>query len=98
MQSICRKAGTLPNLALALVLIAAQAVASAHAFEHDAGSTKNQACTTCVAASQLGAATVDTGTVCTIAAPTQIHVEASISLFDSIHTLTVRQRGPPASL
>lgn len=98
MQSFCRKAGTVPNLVLAIVLIVAQSVASAHAFEHEIGTSQNQACTTCVAASQLSAATVDSGTVFTITDSTHDHVEASVTLFESLHTLAVRQRGPPAPL
>jgi len=98
MQSFCRKTGTLPNLVLAVVLIAAQSVASTHAFEHETGSAQNQVCTTCVAASQLGAATVDTGAINTATDATHVHVEASVCQFDSIHTLTARQRGPPAPL
>lgn len=98
MDSFCRKAGTLPNLALAVVLIAAQSVVSAHEFEHDPGSTQNQVCTTCIAASQIGSASIDSGTVYTVTNSTHTHVEASVSQFDTIHTLTIRQRGPPASL
>ena len=98
MQSFCRKAGTLPNLALAVVLIAAQSVASTHAFEHETGNTQNPVCTTCVAASQLAAATVDTGATVALAGPAHVQVKAPASLFNSVHTLTARQRDPPASL
>lgn len=98
MQSFCRKTGTLPSLALSLVLIAAQSVAATHAFEHDTGNTQNPVCTTCVAASQFGAATVDTGATVVLAGPAHVRVEAPASPTQSFHTLTARQRGPPASL
>lgn len=93
-----RQSGTLPNLVLALILVAAQSVVSAHVLQHETGSAQNQVCTSCVAANQLGAATVDNGMVYAISVSTHEHVEASVTFFDSIHTLTIRQRGPPAAL
>jgi len=98
MQSFCQKAGTIPNLVLAVVLIAAQSVVSTHAFEHEAGNTQNPVCTTCVAASQLGATAVDTGSIFVAKDSTHIDTEASVSRFDSLHPPTARQRGPPAPL
>ena len=87
-----------PGLILALLLVGAQSAALAHAYEHDLGTAQNQACATCVTASQLSAASVDHS------APADSFFGRSsfngtfAESFASIHTLTVRQRGPPASL
>jgi len=53
------KAGVAPILVFAVLLIAAQSIVSTHEFRHDTGKAQNQVCTTCVAASQLGSACVD---------------------------------------
>ena len=85
----------LPGIAVALLLVAAQSVAAMHDLRHESGTAQNRVCTTCVAASQLSSATVDTGTM--QPAPdtgTEFHADA-ISSFDSIHRLVPRQRGPP---
>lgn len=85
-------------MVLAVVLIAAQSVVVTHTFEHEIGNTQNPVCTTCVAASQLGAATVDTGTLFSATDSTQIRLAAPVGRFDSRHTPNARQRGPPTPL
>lgn len=88
----------LPTLLLAVVLVAADTMVSAHAREHDPGKGQNAVCSTCVAASVLGTACVDTG-----ASPFLTHFAAHYSAdanagFHSEHALAARQRGPPAPL
>jgi hypothetical protein len=98
MKSFCRNAAIAPNLVLAIILVAAQAVVATHAFDHDTGNSQNQTCTTCVAASQLGSATVDTGGVWVSIGLDFDPEIIAVNDFRSTHTLVSRQRGPPLSL
>ena len=87
-----------PNLLLALLLVAAQSVAAMHDIEHDTGTPQNQVCTTCVAASQLGAACVDHVDDNPVES---FHTRFSLPAepaFHSTHALVARQRGPPRPL
>jgi hypothetical protein len=98
MTRFCSKAGFLPNLILAIFLIAAQSVVSAHDLDHDAANTQNQVCTTCVAADQLGTACVDSVTTFGVAAFDSVLHTSIQGEFNAIHALTPRQRGPPSLL
>jgi hypothetical protein len=98
MTRFCHKAGFAPNLVLAITLIAAQSVVSAHDFEHDAGKAQNRVCTTCVAASQIGAACVDNILTFECAAYDSVRHTAGTDELNATHTLVARQRGPPAPL
>lgn len=60
MNGRSRSKTLLPTLLVGLLLVAGQAAAALHAFEHDAGPLPGKGCSTCVTASQLGAASVDT--------------------------------------
>lgn len=93
------KAGLIPNLLLAAILVLAQWGALVHAFEHDASNKpQSQVCTNCVAASQLGFACVDTP-VTAEPLPSCIVLNAdSAREIKSLHALVARQRGPPSSL
>lgn len=83
------------NAMLAVFLIAAQWGAVVHAFEHEAGTPLNQVCTTCVAASNLSAACIDSPTM-VVAAPAYSVIDVTVNAeFTSRHSLTTRQRGPP---
>ncbi len=83
---------------MAAILIAAQWGALMHAFEHDAGKPKTQACATCVAASQLGFASIDTSTI-TEGTPSYwlLNTEPA-NEFHSLYVPVARQRGPPITL
>jgi len=96
MTGFCNKA--LLNLILAIFLIAAQSFVSAHELEHDAGNGQNPVCTTCVAASQLGAACIDNHSCFQIADPEFAFHSTTVSGIRSTHALAVRQRGPPSSI
>ena len=98
MLAIRRSVTTRSGLLLAIVLIAAQWVLSAHAASHDAGPFQNPLCAACVMADELGSATVD----CT---PELTGVEHEFAKHApaagrpvTVHTLAVRQRGPPLSI
>ena len=85
----------LPGIALALLLVTAQSLAAMHDLRHESGKAQNQVCTTCVAASQLGSAAVDTGAMQPAQdTGTEFHA-AAVTDFDSIHRVVPRQRGPP---
>lgn len=86
------------NLVLATFLVAAQWGALAHAFEHDVGTPQSQVCATCVAASQLGFACIDTPVPMQMARPYPVQNTGHAKGTDSIHVLVVRQRGPPSPL
>ncbi len=81
---------------LATFLVAAQWGALVHAFEHDVGTPQNPVCMTCVAASQLGLACIDTSMniepLPSYAVP---NFDAAESV-QSIHAPAARQRGPPS--
>ena len=96
MTRFCNKA--VLNLILAIFLIAAQSLVSAHELEHDAGNIQNQVCTTCVAASQLGSACVDNHNNFQIADLEFALHSTIITGIRSSHALAVRQRGPPSSI
>jgi hypothetical protein len=83
---------------MAALLVAAQWGAMLHAFEHEAGKPLSQVCTTCVAASQLGFACIDTPP--TVEAPACYAVQNTDTTDerDSLEVPAARQRGPPISL
>lgn len=85
------------NLLLAACLVAAQWGALAHAFEHKAGTPQKQVCATCIAASQLGFACVDTQLTAEPLPSYPVLNTDSTEEIKSLHALTARQRGPPSS-
>jgi hypothetical protein len=95
----CRKnRGLAANLLLALLLVAAQTSALAHAYEHEVGSSPNQACTACVTAGQLAAACVDNPAAITVSIFSAPLNQLDIAFKISINAIVVRQRGPPDTL
>ena len=92
------KARLLHNLLLATILVAAQWGALVHAFEHDIGTPQSQVCTTCVAASQLGFACIDTSVPMESMPSYQVLHADFVKKIQSTHTLVARQRGPPTPL
>ena len=98
MSRVSGKKALFPSRLLALLLLTAQFSGLAHAYEHDLGATQNQACSTCIAASQLASACVDN--------PATTDGEASGSSqcaiqdieIESFRAIIVRQRGPPSAL
>ncbi|MDA0994371.1 MAG: hypothetical protein O3A13_12180 [Proteobacteria bacterium] len=98
MPDVRQKTRLIPNLLLAAFLVAAQWGALVHASEHEAGVPQNQVCKTCVAASQLGTACVDTSPFVEPGHSRSVVHAESIREFKSLHALTARQRGPPSPL
>jgi hypothetical protein len=90
------KAGLLPGLFLAALLIGAQAAVVLHTFEHDPGVPVGKVCGTCVTASQLAASGVDMPAGGSLEPARQRIVPTAHRGFESAHTATVRQRGPPS--
>jgi hypothetical protein len=86
----------LPGVLLALVMLAAQSLVLAHDLDHDPANAKNQVCTTCVAASQLGSAAVDHQADFEVAKSAEFFEPFSSAGVASAHATIVRQRGPPA--
>lgn len=87
----------LPSLFLAALLIAAQGVLALHALEHDPGAPQGKVCTTCVTASQLVAGCVDIHVGDAPEPLLHVFTPAVSRGFESVHTATARQRGPPVS-
>ena len=91
------KTGLLPGLFLAALLIGAQGAVVLHTFEHDPGMPIGKVCGTCVTATQLAAGGVDMPAGETLEPARQPFAPAARGGFESVHTATVRQRGPPSS-
>jgi hypothetical protein len=87
----------LPGLLLAALLIGAQGALALHAFEHDPGAPQGKVCTTCITASQLNAGSVDTLTGDALEPALQIFISTARRGFEFVHSVPVRQRGPPSS-
>jgi len=82
---------------LATLLAGAQWGALVHGFEHKVGTPQIQVCTTCVAASQLGAACIDVPvTAEALSLYPVLNANAARSI-KSHHALAARQRGPPST-
>ena len=98
-MTVCRgNRGLAANLLLALLLVAAQTTALAHAYEHEIGNNQNQVCTDCVTASQLASACVDNPATAEISAFISPLNRQEFSRSVSIFAIVVRQRGPPGTL
>ena len=91
------KTRLLPGLFLAALLIGAQGALALHAFEHEPGTPQGKVCTTCVTATQLDAGSVDTHTGDAPEPVRHVFIPTANRGFGSVHTATVRQRGPPSS-
>lgn len=92
------KSVMLPSLLLALMLLAAQFSGLAHAYKHDPGTPQSQTCTSCIVASQLASACVDTPATTDLEVPGTSQCALQSIEFDSFHTIVARQRGPPSAL
>lgn len=97
MPRLRKRPGLIENLMLAIILFAAQALASAHGLEHDTGKSQSPVCAACVAASQLGAACVDSGTSTTAVRHASVAAFSPAYPVVSACPLPIRQRGPPLS-
>lgn len=80
------------------LLLAGQAAAALHAFEHDAANPQGKPCASCIAAAQLASACADTG-----AAPAWPLAGAAFEPIAtpgvaSISVAGARNRGPPSTL
>jgi hypothetical protein len=98
MRRIHLRSTLFPNLLLAGFLVAGQWGALVHAFKHEAGKSQTQVCATCVAASQLGFACIDTSPAPDAIPSYSILTVDSADKIDSVDTPTARQRGPPSSI
>lgn len=86
------------NLLLALLLLAGQFAAMAHAFEHDADASRVQGCASCITVAQLGAAAVMQPVALVLPPPRCDAVVATPAPPASAAVPATRQRGPPARL
>ena len=86
------------SLLLAVVLIAAQLVVAAHALDHDPAQLQGKVCASCVAASQLGSASIDHAPPPHVGEFTPVFHFTSVRNYDALHLPVVRQRGPPPQI
>jgi hypothetical protein len=91
------KTRLLPGLLLAALLIGSQGVVVLHAFEHEPGVPVGKVCGTCVTATQLAAGGVDMPAGEALEPARQRFAPTAYRGFESVHTATVRQRGPLSS-
>ena len=98
MIRVRRKSWLPPNLLLAVLLIAAQSVALAHTFKHQADTLQPQTCAICVTASQLDLSCVDTPANTDLVRCHACQANAPVRTLESFHALLPRQRGPPNPL
>lgn len=83
---------------LAIIFLAAQTGALAHAYEHDPGSPQAQVCSACIAGHSLGSACVESNAHMEFR---QHNAGVSIKVApapDTIHLPLARQRAPPTRL
>jgi hypothetical protein len=88
----------LANFVLATLLVAAQLGAVAHAFEHEPGTTQTKVCAACVAATNLGSATVGQSSTLLLAPARFFFAPARVPAVLSVSLPAARQRGPPPHL
>jgi len=86
------------SVLLAIIFLAVQTGALAHAFEHDPGSPQAQVCSICIAGHSLSSACVAS----TVHIEYQ-HCSAGVNIDrtpvpNTIHLLLARQRAPPTPL
>ena len=92
------KFSLIPNLMLAVLLLAAQFGSLAHAFEHDPGAPQAKYCSACATASQLSSACVDTHSDLVILPAGECYVAERDLGFVRATPILVHQRGPPPPL
>jgi hypothetical protein len=97
MNSVFVKSRRFISVSLIALLIGAQTISIAHAYEHDPESVQGTACATCVSVNQLAAAAVDNGQA---TAPRGFKSVFSNDRAVSIAVVELRaprERGPPAA-
>ncbi len=95
MIQVRRKFTLVPNLMLALLLLAAQTSSFAHAYEHEVGNAQSQACAACVTAGQLACDCVDKTRLRQNLQHSDRRLLNNEYISESIDALVIRQRGPP---
>ena len=97
MSSVFGKFRQIVSAMLIALLIGAQTISIAHAYEHDPESTQGTACATCVSANQLEAAAVDNGQA-TAPRGFKTVVSSDHATRNTIVDLYApRERGPPTA-
>ena len=97
MSSVFRKSRQIVSAMLIALLIGAQTISIAHAYEHDPESAQGTACATCVSANQFEAAAVDIGQA---TAPHGFETVVSndrAALSTIVDLFAPRERGPPTA-
>lgn len=93
-RSSSRTSFVLPLL-LALLLLLAHSVAAAHVYKHDQGAAADAVCAICAVASQLAGGSMDRLCENILTPNPGVFTPARPSSFESVSSLSPRQRGPP---
>ena len=100
-MSIVRQNCTRPiSVLLAIILLAAQAGALAHAYEHehDPAHPQTQVCSACIAGQAVGSACVNSTPQFEIRAYKSVVGFDQVSALNSVHVPLARQRAPPTPI
>ena len=84
------------TVALSVLLLGAHFAAALHDFEHDPDALDGKVCAACLAATQLGSATIDSHDAAMIKPAGAVVDSTCTATFYTTHVAAVRQRGPPA--
>ncbi len=85
------------GLLLALLLVGAHNAVLAHAYQHGPDALQNQSCPTCVTANQIGSGCIDFPAIGLAERHHSSNIIAHAVSYESFHTLSANQRGPPTS-
>jgi len=85
------------GLLLALLLVGAQNAVLAHAYQHGPDALQNQSCPTCITANQIGSGCIDFPAIGLAERHHSSNIIAHAVSYESFHTLSANQRGPPTS-
>lgn len=81
---------------LGLLLLVAQSLALAHAYQHDIASPVDNTCASCVIGGQLAHGCADTASDCAPGTVVASHEVRTRIAFDTVIIPAANQRGPPA--
>ena len=97
MSSVFGKSHRIISISLIALLIGAQTISIAHAYEHDPESIQGTACATCVSANQLAAAAIDNGQATAPRGFKSVFSNDRTTPYAIVDLYAPRERGPPCS-
>lgn len=95
MFKVSRKPGRIVSALLFALLISAQTISIAHAYDHDPGTFQDTACATCISISQLAGVAVDHSPPEALPVTKPVQRSNYFAAREAGVTRTPHQRGPP---